>query len=73
MVIVAMRARAFALKKDGKEDDGKKVLREVIEMQLKLNEENEKKKKAEEEAKRLEEAKKAEEAAKAQAQAVAAS
>ena len=72
MVIVAMRARAFALKKDGKEDDGKKVLREVIEMQLKLNEENEKKK-AEEEAKRPEEAKKAEEAAKAQTKAVAAS
>ena len=72
MVVVAMRARAFALKKAGREDDGKKVLREVIEMQLKLNEENEKKK-AEDEAKRLEEAKKAEEAAKAQTEAVAAS
>jgi tetratricopeptide (TPR) repeat protein len=59
MVIVAMRGRAFALKKDGREDEGKKILREVIGMQLKLNEENEKKenekKKAEEEAKKLEE------------------
>jgi len=49
MVIVAMRARAFALKKAGKEDEGKEVLREVIKMQLELNAENEKKK-AEEEA-----------------------
>ena len=55
MVIVAKRARAFALKKAGKEAEGKEVLKEVIEMQLKLNEENEKKK-AEEEAKKLEEA-----------------
>jgi hypothetical protein len=36
------------LKKAGKEDEGKMVLREVIEMQLKLNEET--KKKVEEEA-----------------------
>lgn len=50
MVIVAMRARAFALKKIGKEADGKSVLKEVIEMQLKLNAENEKKKTEEEEA-----------------------
>jgi tetratricopeptide (TPR) repeat protein len=49
MVIVAMRARAFALKKAGKEDEGKKVMKEVIEMQLRLNAENEKKK-AEDEA-----------------------
>lgn len=47
MVITAMRNRSFALKKAGKEDEGKKVLREVIEMQLKLNEET---KKADEEA-----------------------
>ena len=44
MVVVAMRGRAFALKKDGREEEGKKVLKEVIEMQLKLNAENEKKK-----------------------------
>ena len=43
MIIVAMRARAFALKKAGREDEGKKVLKEVIEMQLRLNAENEKK------------------------------
>ena len=50
MVIVAMRARAFALKKAGREDEGKTVLKDVIEMQIKLNAENEKKK-AEEAAK----------------------
>lgn len=50
MVVVAMRGRAFALKKAGKEDEGKKVLREVIKMQMDLNAENEKKK-AEDEAK----------------------
>jgi len=44
MVIVAMRARAFALKKAGREEEGKKVLRDVIDMQLQLNAENEKKK-----------------------------
>lgn len=43
IVICAMRARAFALKKAGKEDDGKKILKEVIKMQIELNEENEKK------------------------------
>ena len=35
--IVAMRARSFALKKAGKEDEAKARLREVLEMQLKLN------------------------------------
>lgn len=49
IAIVAMRARAFALKKAGREDDGKAVLKEVIKMQIELNAENEKKK-AEEEA-----------------------
>lgn len=48
MVIVALRNRAFALKKAGNEDDGKDVLRDVIKMQLELNAEE--KKKAEEEA-----------------------
>lgn len=55
MVIVAMRGRAFALKKAGKEEEGKKVLKEVIEMQLKLNAENEKKK-GEDDAKKEEDA-----------------
>ena len=55
MTIVAMRARAFALKKNGKEEEGKGVLKEVITMQLELNAENDKKK-AEEDAKKLEEA-----------------
>lgn len=56
MVIVAMRARAFALKKANREEEGKEVLRKVIEMQIKLNAEIDKKKaeeakrKAEEEA-----------------------
>ena len=57
MVIVAMRGRAFAMKKDGQEDAGKKILRDVIELQLQLNQENEKKeaeKKAEEEKKKAE-------------------
>lgn len=44
MVIVAMRARAFALKKAGKEPEGKEVLRDVLKMQIELNAENEKKK-----------------------------
>jgi tetratricopeptide (TPR) repeat protein len=52
IVIVAMRARAFALKKDGREEDGKKVLKDVIAMQIQLNAENEKKK-AEEAAEAL--------------------
>ncbi len=50
IMIVAMRARAFALKKVGREAEAKEKLREVLELQLKLNEETEKKKKAEEEA-----------------------
>lgn len=37
ITIVAMRARSFALKKAGKEDEAKARLREVLEMQLKLN------------------------------------
>jgi len=44
IVIVSVRARAFALKKAGKEDDGKVVLKDVIEMQIALNSENDKKK-----------------------------
>jgi len=53
IVVVSMRARAFALKKAVREDEGKSVLKDVIEMQLKLNAENEKKK---EEDKQLREA-----------------
>jgi len=54
IVVVSMRARAFALKKAGREDEGKAVLKDVIAMQLQLNAENEKKK--EEEKKIKEEA-----------------
>lgn len=54
IVVVSMRARAFALKKAGREDEGKAVLKDVIAMQIKLNAENEKKK--EEEKKMKEEA-----------------
>jgi tetratricopeptide (TPR) repeat protein len=61
IMIVAMRARAFAFKKTGKEEDGKKTMRQVLEMQVKLDAELEKKKKEEEE-----------EAAKAEAAAAAA-
>lgn len=55
MTIVAMRARAFALKKHGREEEGKDLLKKVIELQLQLNaekakEEEEKKKQAEEAA-----------------------
>ena len=60
MVIVAKRGRAFALKKAGREDEGKAVLKDVIKMQMDLNEENDKKK-AEEEAKRAAEEAKAQE------------
>jgi tetratricopeptide (TPR) repeat protein len=71
MVVVAMRARAFALKKAGKEEEGKKVLKDVIEMQIKLNAETEKKK-AEDAAKVLaENAEDAPEAAAGQAIAAA--
>lgn len=48
MTIVAMRANAFALKKAGREDEGKAILKDVIKMQIELNQENEKKKKEEE-------------------------
>lgn len=44
IMIVAMRHRAFALKKAGREDEAKQRLREVLEMQLKLNSEEEKQK-----------------------------
>ena len=57
IVVIAMRARAFALKRAGREDEGKKVLKDVIAMQINLNAENEKKKaeqKAEEEKKAAE-------------------
>jgi tetratricopeptide (TPR) repeat protein len=54
IAIVAMRARAFALKKAGREDEGKAVLKEVIQMQIELNAEEEKIK-AEEKAKDEEE------------------
>jgi tetratricopeptide (TPR) repeat protein len=53
MVIVAMRARAFALKKACQEEEGKKILKDVITMQIKLDVELEKK--AEEEKKKAEE------------------
>jgi tetratricopeptide (TPR) repeat protein len=59
MAIVAMRARAFALRKDGREAAGKQVLKKVIEMQIQLNDENDKK--------RIEEEKKLEEEAAAAA------
>lgn len=49
IMIVAMRARAFALKKAGKDDEAKTKLREVLELQVKLNAEMEKKKKEQEE------------------------
>lgn len=65
IIITAMRARAFAMKKAGREEEGKKVLKDVIAKQIELNTLNEKKK-AEEKA--LEEAqrKEAEKAALAQ-------
>jgi tetratricopeptide (TPR) repeat protein len=44
IMIVAMRARSFALKKAGKEDDAKLRLREVLDLQIKLNAEEEKQK-----------------------------
>jgi tetratricopeptide (TPR) repeat protein len=37
MMIVAMRARAFALKKVGRDDEAKSRLREVLDLQIKLN------------------------------------
>jgi len=50
IVVVSMRARAFALKKAFREDEGKAVLKDVIAMQIKLNEENAIKKEAEKDA-----------------------
>ena len=37
IVVASKRARAFALNKSGKEDEGKKELKDVLAMQLKLN------------------------------------
>jgi len=45
MVIGAKRARAFAMKKAGREQEAKDLLKEVIEAQIKLNMEEEAKKK----------------------------
>lgn len=50
MKLVANRARAFALKKAGKEDEAKSKLREVLELQKQFSEEQEKKQKEQEEA-----------------------
>jgi len=44
IVVVSMRARAFALQKAEREDEGKSVLKDVIATQIQLNAENEKKK-----------------------------
>ena len=49
IMIVGMRARAFALKKVGREEEGKKEMKEVIGLQLKLNGEREKQKEKEKE------------------------
>lgn len=66
MVIVAKRAKAFALKKDGKEDEAKELLKEVITMQIKKNQLEEKKKKEEAELAAKEAEKANAEAAKAE-------
>ena len=50
MVDGAKRARAFALKKVGREDEGKAILKEVIASQIKLKLEKEKKKQDDAEA-----------------------
>jgi hypothetical protein len=50
MVDGAKRARAFALKKVGREDEGKAILKEVIASQIKLKLEKEKMKQDETEA-----------------------
>lgn len=64
MITVVKRARAFALKRDGKEDEAKKILKEVVEQLAKDEiEAAAAKKKAQEEA--AEKAKEAAEAAKA--------
>mmetsp|Transcript_1378 Transcript_1378/g.1860 ORF Transcript_1378/g.1860 Transcript_1378/m.1860 type:complete len:178 (+) Transcript_1378:2-535(+) len=39
LIIVSMRARAFALKRSGKEDEGKKIMREVLTKQVELDKE----------------------------------
>jgi len=58
LIIVSMRARAFALKRNGKEDEGKKVMRDVLTKQMELDKELIKHK--EEVKKVMEEAKKEE-------------
>lgn len=45
IMVVAMRARAFALKKAGLEADAKKRMKEVLELQMKLNTAKEEQKK----------------------------
>jgi hypothetical protein len=50
MVDGAKRPRAFALKKAGREEEGKALLKEVIASQIQLKMEKEKAKKEEEEA-----------------------
>lgn len=60
IMIVGMRARAFALKKAGSEEEGKAQLREVLKLQMELNAEVEKQKaeqKSKEEAAAAESAK----------------
>lgn len=54
MASCAKRARAFALKRDGNEDEARRVLREVVEQQIKDNLEAEQKKAEEEAAKAAE-------------------
>lgn len=49
IMVVAMRARAFALKKAGNDEEAKSRLREVLELQLKLDVEEEKQKTKEKE------------------------
>jgi regulator of protease activity HflC (stomatin/prohibitin superfamily) len=44
IMIVAMRARSFALKKASKDDEAKKQMREVLDMKSKLTAEQEKQK-----------------------------
>ena len=51
IVIAARRAKSFALKRNGKDEEAKKVMREVLDLQTKLNE---KKKEEEEAEKKLE-------------------
>jgi tetratricopeptide (TPR) repeat protein len=71
MLIGAKRARAFALKKAGREAEGKAILKEVIEAQIKANAEAEQKKKDDEAAAIAAAEKAAEEAAAAAAAAAA--